>query len=266
MTVQPGNVDSGRRLAVFGLAAAGVGVSRAAATRRVIRALVESWPPYLYPGEGTAVRGLDAELLAAICQRAGYEVSWIRAPIERRKRRYQELLSDQFDVIFSATPAARNLEDVMYTQSYRREIMMVAAPLIHDSTLELVHGFNDVLKRRVRLLCVDAEGLGKEFEAFRRPLENAGLLVRYPTSRHGVEMLRAGRAALILGDALDLREQARRIGFPLVRQPYGYNEEPVSLMLSRKRLNEADRLRINQSISELEQRGVLGAIRRRYST
>ncbi|MDY0746534.1 transporter substrate-binding domain-containing protein [Paucibacter sp. R3-3] len=265
MPTPPDTVDAARRLAVLGLAAAGIGAARAAGTRRVVRALVESWPPYLYPGEGQAVRGLDAELLVAICQRAGYEVSWVRAPIERRKRRYEQLLSDQFDVIFSATPVPDKLGEVMYTQPYRREIMMVAAPVVHDSTLELVRDFNDVLKRRVRLLHVEADGLGKEFEASRQALADAGLLVRYATGRQGVEMLRAGRAALILGDALDLQEQARQLGFPLVRQAYGYSETPVSLMLSRKRLNEADLRRINQAITELEQRGVLAAIRSRYA-
>jgi len=266
ISAKPSPVDSARRLAVLGLAAVGIGGgARAAGADRVIRALAESWPPYVQPVESGAVRGLDAELLQAICERAGYRVSWVRASMERRKRRFLQLLDDQIDVIFSATPTKPGPDAVMYTRTYRQELMMVAAPADHDPLLDTLRGFDDLLRQRVRLLYVEANGLGRDFEAYREALRNAGLLAGYATGEQGVQMLRAGRGALILGDALDLQEQSRRIGFPLVRQPYGYSETPVSLLLSRLRLDETDLQRINHAIADLEQRGVLAAIRSRYA-
>jgi ABC-type amino acid transport substrate-binding protein len=262
--MQLDSMKLGRRTVVVGLVSIGCASVKAGNPRRVLRALVESWPPYLYSGDHGRVQGLDAELLEAICREAGFEVHWVRAPMAWRKRRYKELLNDQFDVIFSATPVAFNANLVMYTRTYRRETMMVAALAPHPPILDSLRNFDDVLKERIRLLHVDASGLGKEFDAIRPRLANAGLLIPYPTTKQGIEMLRIGRASLILGDALDLQEQSRAAGLRLIRQAYGYSEEPVSLMLSRRRLSEIDLDDLNRAIVDLEQRGVLGAIRNRY--
>lgn len=228
-----------------------------------IRALVESWPPYLLPGTDRAMRGLDADLLQAICKQAGYELVWIRGPVQWRKRRFRELQNDQFDVIFSATPTPQHQATVMYSRPYREETFMVAAER-GDARVQGVRNFEDVLRRRLSLLHVDALSLGDDFESWRPRLAEAGLLQPYQTSRQGVDMLRLGRAPLILGDELDLLAQARETGLRLERQPFGFSVLPVSLMLSRRRLDERDVARIDQAIHALEQRGTLAAIRQRY--
>ncbi|WP_431287187.1 substrate-binding periplasmic protein [Roseateles chitinivorans] len=233
---------------------------------RVLRALVESWPPYLEPGADGSVRGLDAELLQAICKQAGYELRWIRGTPQWRKRRYRELLNDQFDVIFSATPVPGRDAAVMYSRTYRNEAFMVAATDPRDPRLVGLQGFDQVLQRRIPLLHVDALGLGGDFEAWRERLADAGLLLPYQTTRQGVDMLRLGRAALILGDDLDVHAQARVSGVRLLRQPFGHSVQPVCLMLSRRRLDERDLARIDQAIQVLEQRGTLAAIRRRHGS
>ena len=92
----------------------------------------------------------------------------------------------------------------------------------------------------------------------------AGLLLPYQTTRQGVDMLRLGRASLILGDDLDVHAQARASGVRLLRQPFGHSVQPVCLMLSRRRLDERDLARFDQAIQVLEQRGTLTAIRRRH--
>ena len=253
-----------RRSGLLGLMALGWARSSAAGPGPVLRALIESWPPYLEADDNGTLRGLDAELFQAICKQAGFELRWIRASEEWRKRRYLEFLGDQFDVIFAATPVPDNADAALYSLPYRDEVMMVAAPVPHDSSLDSLRGFEDLLRRRIRLLHVASYGLGKDFEAFRTRLRQAELLVPYSTSRQGIEMLRVGRAPLIIGDALDLRAQARISGLRLVQQAYGYSVSPVSLMLSRKRLGDEGLDRINQAIQALEQRGTLAAIRRRY--
>jgi len=239
-------------------------LSWGSARPRVLRALVESWPPYLVPSPDGSMRGLDAELLQAICTKAGFELSWIRGTPQWRKRRFRELLNDQFDVIFSATPVPELERLVMYTRPYRNEAFMVAATDLRDPRLIGLQGFEQVLQRRIPLLHVDAHGLGDDFENWRERLADAGLLLPYQTTRQGVDMLRIGRAALILGDDLDVHAQARVSGVRLLRQPFGHSVQPVCLMLGRRRLNERDRARIDQAILVLEQRGTLAAIRRRH--
>jgi ABC-type amino acid transport substrate-binding protein len=230
----------------------------------VLRALVESWPPYLLPGADGAVGGLDAELLQAICTQAGFELSWIRGSAQWRKRRFRELLNDQFDVIFSATPVPGRERTVMYSRSYRNERFMVAAADRRDPRLDGLQTFEQVLQRRIPLLHVDALGLGADFEAWRPRLAGAGLLLPYQTTRQGVDMLRLGRASLILGDDLDVQAQARASGVRLLRQSFGHSVQPVCLMLSRRRLDERDLAHIDQAIQVLEQRGTLAAIRGRH--
>lgn len=231
---------------------------------RVLRALVESWPPYLLPGADGAVGGLDAELLQAICTQSGFELSWIRGSAQWRKRRFRELLNDQFDVIFSATPVPGRERTVMYSRSYRNERFMVAAADRRDPRLDGLQTFEQVLQRRIPLLHVDALGLGADFEAWRPRLAGAGLLLPYQTTRQGVDMLRLGRASLILGDDLDVQAQARASGVRLLLQSFGHSVQPVCLMLSRRRLDERDLARIDQAIQVLEQRGTLAAIRGRH--
>jgi polar amino acid transport system substrate-binding protein len=255
-----------RRLALgmLGAAATGAGALQAADRPRVIRALVESWAPYLIPGADGTMRGLDADLLQAICKQAGFHLNWVRGPQQWRRRRFRELLNDQFDVIFSATPAPAHERVVLYSRPYRSETFLVAAADRRDARLDRLHGFEDVLRRHVPLLHVDALRLGTDFETWRPRLAEAGLLIPYQTARQGLDMMRLGRAPLILGDELELMAQAKLSGQRLNRQPFGYSVQPVSLMLSRRRLDEADVARLDQSIHALEQRGALAAIRRRY--
>ncbi|WP_431262977.1 substrate-binding periplasmic protein [Roseateles chitinivorans] len=226
--------------------------------------LAESWPPYLVPGADGSMRGLDAELLQVIAAQARYELRWISGSAQWRKRRYRELLNDQFDVIFSATPVPGREQAVMYTRTYRNEAFMVAATDPRDPRLVGLQGFEQVLQRRIPLLHVDALSLGTDFEEWRPRLAEAGLLLPYQTTRQGVDMLRLGRAALILGDDLDVHAQARVSGVRLLRQPFGHSVQPVCLMLSRRRLDDRDLARIDQAIQVLEQRGTLAAIRRRH--
>jgi ABC-type amino acid transport substrate-binding protein len=225
---------------------------------------VESWPPYLEPGADGIVRGLDAALLQAICTQAGYQLNWIRGTPQWRKRRFRELLNDQFDVIFSATPVAGRERTVMYSRNYRNEAFMVAAADRRDPRLDGLQGFEQVLERRIPMLHVDALSLGEDFEDWRPRLAAAGLLLPYQTTRQGVDMLRLGRAPLILGDDLDVHAQARISNVRLLRQPFGHSVQPVCLMLSRRRLDERDLARIDQAIHALEQRGALAAIRRSH--
>ena len=261
----PSAVRGLRRRSVVGGLAFGWGPAVWGSARpRVLRALVESWPPYLEPGADGSVRGLDAELLAAICRQAGFELSWVRGSPQWRKRRFRELLNDQFDVIFSATPVPGRERPVMYSRPYRNETFMVAAIDRRDPRLDGLQGFEQVLQRRIPLLHVDAQGLGADFEDWRQRLAAAGLLLPYQTTRQGVDMLRLGRASLILGDDLDVHAQARASDVRLLRQPFGHSVQPVCLMLSRRRLDEHDLARIDQAIQVLEQRGTLAAIRRRH--
>ncbi len=255
-----------RRLALrtLGIMAAGIGTVRAAQRPRVIRALVESWAPYLVPGADGTMRGLDADLLQAICKQAGFQLNWVRGPQQWRRRRLRELQNDQFDVIFSATPAREHDQVVLYSRPYRNEAFMVAAADRRDARLDRLKGFEDVLRRRVPLLHVDAFRLGADFESWRPRLAEAGLLIPYQTARQGLDMMRLGRAPLILGDELELTAQAKLSGQRLRRQAFGDSVQPVSLMLSRRRLDEADVARLDQAIHALEQRGRLAAIRRRY--
>lgn len=225
---------------------------------------MESWPPYLEPGADGVVRGLDAELLQAICAQAGYELRWVRGPAQWRKRRFRELLNDQFELIFSATPVPGRERIVMYSRHYRNEAFMVAASDRRDPRLHGLDGFERVLERRIPLLHVDALGLGDDFERWRPRLAEAGLLQPYQTTRQGVDMLRLGRAPLILGDDLDIHAQARATNVRLVRQAFGHSVQPVCLMLSRRRLDAQDLARIDQAIQVLEQRGALAVIRRRH--
>ncbi len=264
MLTDSGPAGTTRRRSLFALAALAFQPVRAASPHGVIRVLLDDWPPYINPRKGPPIRGLDAELLQAICTQANYEVAWINAPVSWRKRRYMELLNDQFDLIFSATPRSTNMDVVMYTQRYRDEVMMVCAPRSHAAELDQIRSFQDVLDRKIRLLHIDAKGLGKEFEEFRPRLEAAGLLVRFPTSIHGLEMLRAGRGQFVLGDALSLQYQSKIAGMDLVRMPFGYSTQPVSLLLSRRRLGEDDLQRLDKAIEQLERKGVLGAIRKTY--
>lgn len=259
----------GATSALIGSVAAAAAPTAAPSPRnRVLRALIESWPPYLIPGADGSMRGLDAELLQAICRQAGYELAWIRGSPQWRKRRFRELQNDQFDLIFSATPAATLASMVMYTRPYRNEAFMLAAAERSDGRpdprLQGVRGFEDVLRRRLTLLHVDAFSLGADFESWRPRLAEAGLLVPYQTTRQGVDMLRLGRAPLILGDDLDLHAQARALNLRLVRQPFGASVQPVCLMVSRRRLDESDVGRLDRAIHALEQRGDLAAIRKRH--
>lgn len=231
---------------------------------RVTRA---TWPPYLDYPPGGQPSGLDYEILQALMNETGCSLQWVE-PLPRRRRLLQ-LQEGEIDLVLAATPKSPPAPGVRYTRNYRDEVLGVLAlrslqgrPV--PAPVARLSSFEDVLRTRTPVLVLNAGRLGSDFEAWRAPLREAGLLELFETHGKGMAMLQRQRAPLILGDVASLLDLARRQDMGLQLMPFGAVRGPVAFMLSEKSVSEAEAQRLDQALGRLEARGVLREIRRRY--
>ncbi len=238
-----------------------------AGCRHALRVTRASWPPYLVNHEDGQHSGMDFEILQALMNESGCRLQWVD-PLPRR-RRILQLQEGEIDLILAATPKNPPAAGVRYTRVYREEVLGVLA-LRSLQGRELpapaarLSSFEDVLRTRTPLLVLNAGRLGPDFEPWRAPLREAGLLELFETHGKGVAMLQRQRAPLILGDVASLLDLARKQNMVLQLMPFGTVRGPVAFMLSEKSVSEADAQLLDQALGRLEARGVLREIRRRY--
>lgn len=238
-----------------------------AGCRHALRITRASWPPYLVYQEGGQHSGLDFEILQALMSETGCRLQWVE-PLPRR-RRIMQLQAGEIDLILAATPKHPPAPGVRYTRTYRDELLGVLA-LRSLQGRELpgpaarLSSFEDVLRTRTPLLALNAGRLGPDFEPWRAPLREAGLLEPFETHGKGVAMLQRQRAPLILGDVASLLDLAQQQDMVLQLMPFGMVRAPVAFMLSEKSVSEAEAQLLDQALGRLEARGVLREIRRRY--
>jgi polar amino acid transport system substrate-binding protein len=238
-----------------------LGVTAQAAACELSMAL-EQWPPYLYRQPNAGPAGLDWELAQAILKEAGCKlVLKPELPTARRQRQFEQ---GQLDLMLSASQTPERRRYARFSIAYRHETVGVFARASTQRHFQHLSSFDALVRDKASLLAPKVGWYGAAYARAQPTLTATGRLSTFLNFAQGLRMLDAGRADLILGDALALRHEARQQGMAISALPLVVLRAPVHLMLNKSSTTQADLGHINAAITRLEQQGVLGAIRSRY--
>jgi polar amino acid transport system substrate-binding protein len=227
-----------------------------------LRMASESWPPYIYSGGDGALTGADVELAQAIVQAAGCTLEIVpELPSLRREILFRQ---GKLDLMLAASRTDERRRYARFSTPYRHErVGLFAAP---GKLRQFAHidSFDTIARQRIAVLAPRAGWYGPDYARAAATPDAGAWRYTFGNFRQGIQMFRAGRAELIMGDTAALRHEAKQQGVALAPLPYVPFSAPVHLMLNAASTTQAQLARIDGAIAKLEQSGVLATIRARY--
>ncbi len=227
-----------------------------------LKMAAESWPPYLSRNAGAEPTGLDWELAQAIFREAGCTLQLLpELPSVRRQREFQQ---GRLDLQLAASDTAERRRYARFSIAYRHETVAIFSMEQQQHRYRHVDSLDAVARQQLPLLAPKIGWYGRAYARLQPALAASGRLSTFLNYQQGLRMLDAGRAGLIMGDTLALRDAARAQGVALAPLSFTVLRAPVHLMLNRASTTPAELDAINAAIMPLEQQGVLTQIRARY--
>lgn len=222
----------------------------------------DQWRPYIYRDTRAQLVGLDVELAQAIFKEAGCTlVIGAELPGARRSLLFQQ---GQIDLLLSASDTPERRVYARFSISYRNELVGIFTSPANLARYRQIDTFETLSKQAVTLLVPKQGWYGDAFVEASPKLALAGKLTPYNNYYQGVRMFNAGRAGLIMGDMVALRDEAKEQGVEIAALPFIVLRAPVHLMLNKATTSQADLDRLNGAIARLEKRGTLALIREKY--
>ncbi len=227
-----------------------------------LRLAPEEWPPYFYHNDKSVLGGVDFELLQAILSHAGCGLVLEKEmPVARRNVLFQQ---GKLDLLMAASATEERRGFARFSLPYRQETVGLFTVPEKLDKLRHIDSFQAMAAQHASLLTPRLGYYGDDYDHALPMLNAEARRSTFSTFEQGIKMLEAGRADLIMGDATALRHVARQLNVKIVQLAYIPYRAPVHLMLNAASTTQAQLARINQAITQLEQSGVLPAIRARY--
>lgn len=233
------------------------------ACRQPLRVALEDWPPYVYAGANGQPAGLEVELLQAVAREAGCRVQFLgNIPRQRRMALFK---LGRLDLMYAASDTPERRAFALFSMSYRDEVVRVMADASNPPQ-PLPTSFTTLLERRLPLLVPHGGYFGAEYEQLMPQLSEGHLLLPFEEYQQGVEMLRVGRARLIMGDevALHFLTSKHDDGVKLIPLPFVASRGPVHYMLNKMTLTPADKAELDKAIAKVIRNGERARILARY--
>ncbi len=236
--------------------------ARAQACSKAITMGTGHWEPYAYYDAQRRFVGIDADMTRAIFKEAGCTL--VELPSMPAPRNLTLFEKGEIDLMTGAsiTPARRKL--AWFSLPYRDETVGIFGLADNAAHYQAIHSFDDFLGGTLALLSPRAGWYGAAYDQHLAGLRNSGRLSQFVDYAHGISMLAAGRAELILGDAAGIEHAAARQGIKVQPLPFWLVESQVHLMFNRATVRQADVRRIDAAIVRLQKRGVFEQIRHAY--
>jgi polar amino acid transport system substrate-binding protein len=227
-----------------------------------LRMASESWPPYIYSGSNGEAMGADVELVRAIMQEAGCTLDIVaELPTLRREVLFRQ---GKLDLMLAASRTEERRGYARFSAAYRHERVGLFAATDKQAQYAKIDSFDAIARQRIAVLAPRAGWYGPDYARAASAQDAGAWRNTFGTFRQGIQMFRAGRAELIMGDAAALQHEARQQGVALAALPYVPFSAPVHLMLNAASTTPGELDRINGAIARLEQSGALATIRARY--
>jgi polar amino acid transport system substrate-binding protein len=241
--------------------AASAALDAAAACSKPLVMATEPWPPYVITDPGKT-GGLDIELAQAVTREAGCQLVVSDAiPTVRRMILFQR---GSFDLMLAASDIPERRGFARFTLPYRHETVGLFTLSSRAGSMRALAGLEGLAGSRHKILVPRIGWYGERFAALRPQFVRQARLYDYGTLAQGMQMLKAGRADLLMADQAAVAYAARHAGIQVERLPLVVYSAPVSFMLSKASTVPADVEALDGAIARLEKSGALQAIRDRY--
>lgn len=222
----------------------------------------ESWPPYIYSDEEGALAGADVELAQAIIREAGCTLEVVpELPSLRREILFRQ---GKLDLMLAASRTEERRRYARFSSPYRQERVGLFAATDKLQQFAKIDSFDTIARQHIALLAPRAGWYGPDYARVAAAPDAGAWRSTFGTFRQGIQMFRAGRAELIMGDAAALQHEAKQQGVALSALPYVPFNAPVHLMLNASSTTPDQLTRINNAIARLEHSGALATIRARH--
>jgi polar amino acid transport system substrate-binding protein len=211
---------------------------------------------------GAPRTGLDLELADAIVRAAGCTL--VVSDGLSRQRRDLLFSLGQADLILAASATPERAQIARFSLPYRMEVVRLFSLQPRRALYDKLGGFADLVRTGERVLVPAGGWYGPAYAAAEPALQANGQLITFKTFDLGLHMLEAGRAGLIMGDAVGMEKAAARVGVAIAPLEFIVLRAPVHLMLNRATVGAPELQRIDAAIGRLEANGTLQAIRHKY--
>lgn len=179
-----------------------------------LRLAPEEWPPYFYHNDKFVLGGVDFELLQAILAHAGCTLQLqAEMPVARRNVLFQQ---GKLDLLMAASATEERRGFARFSLPYRQETVGLFTVPEKLDKLRHIGSFQDIVAQHASLLAPRLGFYGDDYERALPQLNAAGQRSTFGTFEQGIKMLEAGRADLIMGDAVALRHTARQHNVKIV--------------------------------------------------
>lgn len=227
-----------------------------------LRMASETWPPYIYSGGNGELAGADVELAQAIVREAGCTLEVVpELPSLRREMLFRQ---GKLDLMLAASRTDERRRYARFSAPYRHEHVGLFAATAKLQQFAKIDSFDAIARQRIAVLAPRAGWYGPDYARAAGAPDAAVWRNTFGTFRQGIQMFRAGRAELIMGDAAALQHEAKQQGVALSALPFVPFNAPVHLMLNASSTTQDQLARINGAIARLEHSGALATIRARY--
>lgn len=223
----------------------------------------DPWEPYLYGDVDGTVRGLDIELISAISEQAGCEISFAQASWSELLKR---LRAGEVDVVAGASKTRNREAFARFSDPYRRETF---ALYVRDTEASKYPStvIGDVLALGMKVGVVSDYVYGDEIAALQDDAQYANQFVEVPISELNYVSLLDYKIDGFLEDPFVAATILRKKGYAedIEQHPLVVDTGAVHFMFSRATVSGAIVDSLNQALSELIADGRYQAILDKYS-
>ncbi len=221
------------------------------------------WEPYNYFDEEGSYIGIDVDLSRAIFREAGC-VLVERGPMPAARNTYL-FERGKIDLMLGASRTPERETGALFSVAYRDETVALFALEASYAQFRHVRSFVDVLQQPQAILAPTVGWYGPDFASHVLQLRKEGRLSLFTNFRQGINMLVAGRAGFILGDAASIEHAAAAREVRVRALPFKLLQAPVHMMFNRQTVSAGDVRLIDAAIGRLQKRGELARIIAPYS-
>lgn len=213
-----------------------------------LRVGFNDWPPYIWLDSSGQVQGLDAQLLRAIAAKLHCRIDFINAPI---KRAHQMLKAGKVDMLMSASKTEDRTQYAHFSKPYRYEKLLLFQLSTSPKRLNVTQ-WEDIFSQKIKILVPENGWYGESYHQLQPRLQQEAMLVLSPDTEKSVQMLRYGRADVIIGDSLAMPYSAnKRENIQLFPLGLVIAEEEIHFMFSKVSMSPADVAAFDCAISTL---------------
>jgi polar amino acid transport system substrate-binding protein len=222
----------------------------------------DPWEPYQYEIAGGQVFGLDVDLLTAVVRNADCDIAF-------RKGTWRDLLRQlregEIDLLGGATRTPAREEFAYFTDPYRDEQFTL---YVTSNRLEELQdkSFETLLEERMRFGVVEDYLYGDPVVGFQDDPQYQDRFQYSSMSEIIFSRLLDGEVDVIIED--------KYVGASIIRHkslsgtvsthPWDLTSHPVSIMVSKASVDEAQFSRLNRSVQELKASGAIDKILAQY--